>query len=138
MTSSSRKIRTTVVCSDIYQDLRLSMIGPETEKLRNLAVNTYRIGYFSETLSQIGMPHAIPKMVLDTITYAEVKYLVELADRLIMQTPEGAEYKLKKIFNARDEEEKLYGPPPGTVRMFSRQHISYFTGKSWKKISLPS
>lgn len=114
------------------------MFGPETEKLVNSVVNSYRTTYFCESLEQIGMPHAIPRIVLDTVTWSEAKYLAEMADKLIMQTPEGAEYKLKKIFNARDEKEKLYGPPPGTVRMFSRQHISYFTGKSWKKISLPS
>lgn len=114
------------------------MFGPDTGKLRNEVVNSHRMSYFSETLRQINMPHAIPGLVLETVTWSEAKYLAELADKLIMQTPEGAEYKLKKIFNARDEKEKLYGPPPGTVRMFSRQHISYFTGKSWKKISLPS
>lgn len=114
------------------------MFGPDSEKLRNAVINTYRMTYFSETLKQIGMRHAIPRIVLETLTWSEAKYLAELADKLIIQTPEGAEYKLKKIFNARDEKEKYYGPPPGTVRMFSRQHISYFTGKSWKKISLPS
>lgn len=83
------------------------------------------------------MPNAIPKLILEPVTWAEAKYLAEMADRLMMDTPEGAEYTLKKVFNARDAKYKAYGPPPGTVRMFSRHHISYFTGKSWKKISLP-
>lgn len=114
------------------------MFGPDSEKLGNAVINTYRMEYFYETLKQIDMPHAIPRIVLDTITWSEAKYLAELADKLIMETPEGAEYKLKKIFNTQDAKYKAYGPPPGTVRMFSKQHISYFTGKSWKKISLPS
>lgn len=110
------------------------MFGPEI----NGVLNSYRIGYFSETLKNIGMPNAIPKLVLEPVTWAEAKYLAEMAHRLMMDTPEGAEYTLKKVFNAQGDKERLYGPPPGTVRMFSRQHISFFTGKSWKKLSLPS
>jgi hypothetical protein len=114
------------------------MFKPEMNGIENSAVNSYRIGYFSETLKQIGMPNAVPSLVLARVTWAEAKYLAEMADKLIMETPEGAEYKLKKIFNTSGEKQQTYGPPPGTVRMFSRQHISYYTGKSWKKLSLPS
>jgi hypothetical protein len=114
------------------------MFSTETDKLKNSIVNSYKISYFYETLNQIGMPHSIPKLVLDAITLAEAKYLAETADKLIMETPEGAEYKLKKIFSPSTDKTKLYGPPPGTVRVFSRQHICYYTGKSWKKLSLPS
>jgi hypothetical protein len=114
------------------------MFGQETEKLSNFPINRFKNSYFSSAMAEIGMPNAIPKLGLEYITWAEAKYLAEMADRLMMDTPEGAEYRLKRIFSAHDAKYKVHGPPPGTVRVFSRRHISYFTGKSWKKISLPT
>ncbi len=82
--------------------------------------------------------HAYFDLAHEKITFGEVKYLVHKAEELCQGCEAYTRYKMLKLFSSNDKKGKnFYGPPPGTVRIFSRRLISYWNGKDWHKISLP-
>jgi hypothetical protein len=128
-----------VVSSEIFRDFRLSDISRFGDLHPDTCINTYsgaHMQYYSNVFYGLDLSDPCLKIGMEKLTVREVKYLVEEADRRIMDTQEGAEYKIDKIFGTRDKSKKWFGPPPGTVRFFSRDHICYCAGKSWKKITL--
>jgi hypothetical protein len=81
----------------------------------------------------------IPKLELDRITYGEVAEVVKRASEMAMDTPEGMKYRVETLFpreGAKTRPKSYSGPEPGTVRVYSREHVCFYTGKYWKKICL--
>lgn len=107
---------TTYICSDHYDEFRLNSVHFVS---RGRVIHASNLSMFP-------------------LTQEERVHLATLADELTLKTVEGAEYKLNRIFGTGDQKSKsTFGPPPGTVRVFSRKHISFYDGKNWKKLNLP-
>jgi hypothetical protein len=84
-------------------------------------------------------PMGCLKLSLDRITYGEVVEVVRKAREMAMDTPEGMKYQVETLFpreRAKTRPKIYSGPEPGTVRVYSREHVCFYTGKYWKKICL--
>lgn len=71
------------------------------------------------------------------ICYGDLINLLRKAESLAMETVEGTSYTLDRLFPEQKDKKadrKWYGPSPGTVRVFSRDHIAYYTGANWRKL----
>jgi hypothetical protein len=69
--------------------------------------------------------------------------VTDLMDRVrekVLSTKEGCAYLLDKTFADRKEEgrskKQWYGPPPGTIYIFSMELASYYDGRGWRKIKI--
>ena len=82
-------------------------------------------------------PKTISELQFVSFSKDRIDRLVEKVKKLVLDTPEGAQYELEKLFLPGDKRQRKYwGPPPGVIRVFSNELISYYTGKSWKKVTL--
>jgi hypothetical protein len=67
----------------------------------------------------------------------QILNLLNRVRELVLNSKEGCEYQLNKVFLHKQEKKtKHFGPPPGVVRIFSKDLASYYNGKSWKKIRI--
>jgi hypothetical protein len=69
--------------------------------------------------------------------------VTDLMDRVrekVLSTKEGCAYLLDKTFADYKEDKKSkkqwYGPPPGTIYIFSMELASYYDGRGWRKIKI--
>lgn len=118
---------TVVVSSAIFKDFRPA----------DLAYFERNYRYMIVTSIQPSGP--IPQLELDRITYGEVAEAVKKASEMAMDTPEGMKYRVETLFpreGAKTRPKSYSGPEPGTVRVYSREHVCFYTGKYWKKICL--
>lgn len=134
--------------SDTYKDFRLSDLQKFGDTVDHANVNQYygmkhlKLNGSSITPLANGkfeyLNHGYFDLAHEKITFGEVKYLVHKAEELCQGCEAYTRYKMLKLFSSNDKKGKnFYGPPPGTVRIFSRRLISYWNGKDWHKISLP-
>lgn len=127
----------TAICSDNFIEFRASITEDQEYIGRLLNPAPSKIYSYYHSLKDCGISDTIPKILINNLSVEEARDLAKRAQKLTLDTPEGAEYQINKLFSPEAVKYKFYGPPPGTVRVYSRDNISYFTGKSWKKISLP-
>ncbi len=134
--------------SDTYKDFRVSDLQKFGDMVDHANVNQYNgLRYVKVNKEYIGfhnlsdvdnLKSAYFDLAHEKITFGEVKYLVHRAEELCQGCEAYTKYKMLKLFSSNDKKGKnFYGPPPGTVRIFSRHLISYWNGKDWRKISLP-
>lgn len=73
------------------------------------------------------------------ITHNQIAKALLWVEEKIMGTDAGAAYVLEKAF-APEEKQKamagVWGPSPGTIKIFSPDLISFFDGKSWRKLPM--
>ncbi len=134
--------------SDTYKDFRLSDLQKFGDMVDHANVNQYNSMKHLKLNGSLVTPlangkfeylnHGYFDLAHEKITFGEVKYLVHKAEELCQGCEAYTRYKMLKLFSSNDKKGKnFYGPPPGTVRIFSRRLISYWNGKDWHKISLP-
>ena len=134
--------------SDTYKDFRLSDLQKFGDTVDHANVNQYNVMKDLKLNGSLVTPlvngkfkylnHGYFDLAHEKITFGEVKYLVHKAEELCQGCEAYTKYKMLKLFGPNDKKSKnFYGPPPGTVRIFSRHLISYWNGKDWRKISLP-
>jgi len=137
-----------VTLSDTYRDFRLSDLQMFGDRVDHANVNQYNSREHLKLKGILITPlangkfeylnHGYYDLAHEKITFGEVKYLVHKAEELCQGCEAYTRYKMLKLFSSNDKKGKnFYGPPPGTVRIFSRRLISYWNGKDWHKISLP-
>lgn len=70
-------------------------------------------------------------------TGTEIIQMYEWVEKQLLNSVSGMEYKLNKMFdNNGAGKRKSYGPHPGTIRVFSKELVSYYDGKNWKKVKV--
>jgi len=68
------------------------------------------------------------------ITNQEAYELLRKAINIVKDTEEYVAYLLDDAFG--DGKDKKYSTPPGTVRFYAKDLICFYTGKTWRKITL--
>lgn len=67
------------------------------------------------------------------ITILEAISLIDRAQEIVLNTEEGMSLKVDQFFG--DSKHKRFrGPAPGTIRVFSNELMSVWTGKNWKRL----
>jgi hypothetical protein len=69
------------------------------------------------------------------ITNSDAVEILKKVEEYVLPSAEYMEYTLRDMFEHKSNRGWL-GIKPGTVRIFSRELMCYYTGKSWKKIEL--
>jgi len=69
------------------------------------------------------------------ITNSDVVEILKKVEQYVLPSAEYMEYTLRDMFEHKSNRGWL-GIKPGTVRIFSRELMCYYTGKSWKKVQL--
>jgi hypothetical protein len=68
------------------------------------------------------------------IRNSDLAEILKKVEKLVTSSGEDMEYKLKEMFEEGSKKRWL-GIKPGTVRIFSNELISYYTGKNWRKFN---
>lgn len=70
-------------------------------------------------------------------TGSDIIRIYEWVEKQLLSSVSGMEYKLNKIFdNNAGKKRTSYGPHPGTIRIFSKELVSYYDGKNWRKVRM--
>lgn len=105
--------------------------------IRDGAHNAYLNNHPIFLKSYLLPPGTVSELQLLKLSEEQMNKLTEKVKNLVLNTTEGSQYELEKLFLPNDKRQrKHWGPPPGTIRVFSSEHISYYTGKSWRKVTL--
>jgi hypothetical protein len=77
----------------------------------------------------------ISKLSTEKYTCGEVCKMLQKAKDLV-QTSEGyLAYSFKKHFPGNDKKLNGWsGPEPGTVQIFSKEHVCFYDGRDWNKL----
>lgn len=124
--SSSRIIRYRV-SSDEYFEVKLN----DLELYSKLDPFSY-VSVFFKKRSTIVFPSSLLSLRIRNIDIVEILKKVE---KYVTSSGEDMEYKLRTMFEDGGKKRWL-SIKPGTVRIFSNDLISYYTGKSWRKINI--
>ena len=66
-------------------------------------------------------------------TNQQVYDLLSKSVRIVENTEEYALYMLNEAFN--DAKDKQYSTPPGTLRIYAKDLICFYNGKTWRTLS---
>lgn len=72
-------------------------------------------------------------LYLTKITNLEMRDLLVKVMEIVKDSEENIRFTLDRLFA---EKAKYTSHPPGTIRVFSRDHICFYNGKNWRKIHL--
>lgn len=68
-------------------------------------------------------------------TGRDIIKMYEWVEEQLLSSVSAMEYKLNEIFDNNGGKKRThYGPHPGTIRIFSKELISYYDGKNWRKV----
>jgi hypothetical protein len=90
--------------------------------------------YVTTAISRYG-PGLVSKLATEKYTFGEVSKMLEKAKELV-QTSEGyLAYSFRKHFPGNDKKLNGWsGHEPGTVQIFSKNHICFYDGRDWNKL----
>ncbi len=114
------------VCSDIFIQVKPKTLDSLKEKVDNASKYAiYPPPVFHE------------KYVLyyTRFTNQEVYNFLSKAVNIIKNTEEHMAYTLETLF-CSNKQSKPYAVPPGTIRIFSKDLVCFYNGKTWRKLSL--
>lgn len=121
--SSSRIVRHRV-SSDEYFEVKIN----ELELYSKLDPSSY-ISISFKKRSTIDFSSSL---LFVKIRNSDLVEILKKVEKHVTSSGEDMEYKLKKMFEEGSKKRWL-GIKPGTVRIFSNELISYYTGKNWRK-----
>ena len=124
--SSSRIIRHRV-SSDEYLEVKLN----ELELYSKLDPSSY-VNISLRKRSTIDFSSSL---LFVKIRNSDLVEILKKVEKYVTSSGEDIEYKLRKMFEEGGKKRWL-GVKPGTVRIYSNELISYYTGKSWRKIKV--
>lgn len=68
------------------------------------------------------------------ITISEAISLIDRAQEIVLNTEEGMSLKVDQFFGDSTHKRFNRGPAPGTIRIFSNELMSVWTGKNWVRL----
>lgn len=69
------------------------------------------------------------------ITNGDIVRILEKIENIVMNNPDGMNYKLNALFTDK-KDRRWAGPSPGTLRIFGPDRVCFYTGRNWRRIRL--
>jgi hypothetical protein len=77
----------------------------------------------------------VSKLATEKFTFGEVSKMLQKAKELIQASEGYLAYSFKKHFSGNSKEQGGWsGHKPGTVQIFSKDHICFYDGRDWNKL----
>ena len=90
--------------------------------------------YITKHIEQVG-EYLVSKLATESFTCGEVAEMLQKAKELSESSEGYLAYSFKKYFPGNDKSKQHWsGHQPGTIQIFSKDHICFYDGRDWNKL----
>lgn len=87
------------------------------------------------TRNEVSGTVSLNAVAVINITNGDIVRILEKIENIVMNNPDGMNYKLNALFTDK-KDRRWAGPSPGTLRIFGPDRVCFYTGRSWRRIRL--